>query len=1029
MSMPGFALRNRHTVYALSLGVLIFGTFAYFALPIQLFPETAPPLVNILTPYPGATAADVADLVSDPIETECASLAGVARVASTSQDGLSLVEVEFRYDVSVDLAAVDVQNALSRIRTALPANISEPQVLKFSTSDRPVLTLGAIGDDLVAVRRLANDVLAPELQRVQGVAMVDVFGGYRPEISVLVDRERLDAHGMAPSSVVAALLQHNVSLPAGQIRSTNGQYNFRVDGQISSAAGLADIPLPTRDGQRLLVGDVARIIGGSAENQSLFHVNGKPAIALQIFRQDDANTVDVVESARTRLASLAVAYPQVTFLEAEESASFTRQVVGNMLASVWQALLLAAIVIFLFLGSWRRGLVVAISMPMSFLLTFAVMLLLDIQLDLVTLTAIILAVGMVIDGSVVVLENITRRQREDSLSPLEAARVGAEEIQFAVIAGNATTLVVLIPLLFLYGFIGKTFGPLAATLIIAFVSSLVVALLLVPILTAMAGNSDVRSERIAARLADPWNTLMNYVRDRYVGLLRISLRHRTLVLLAALAIFAGGLVSLKMSGMELLPKMDSGATFITVETPSGSTLDETERVVRTVEEIVLAESDVILLSTQMGFEPGMHSFGGGGVQGPTQAFLSVTLTPRTERDDSIWDIQDRLRTKLGQVPGIRNLVIRESGNTAKATTPASIVVRLQGEDPLVLNALGDSLMALVRDVSGVVNPYRSWRRDQRNVVLTVNTERARELGLTPATTASAMAGALDGVTAGILREPMGLETPIRVRYEAGQRSDVGDAYDVNMVVGPEGSSARLGTVVSGSEQQFQGLVTRTDLLPTLEIRALHQGRPLNFITADIGLKLEQMKVPRGYSLTMAGEIADVAEARDELLKALAIAILAIYLVLLAQFRSFLHPMTVMAAIPLTLIGAAVGLRFGSMPVSMPVMIGLIMLVGIVVNNSIIIIDFVQQRRAAGQGRTDALLESIRTRFRPIMMTSLSTIVGMTPLALEWALGAERFSPLAVAVMGGMTMGTLLTMIVIPVLYDALDDLRERLTGA
>jgi hydrophobe/amphiphile efflux-1 (HAE1) family protein len=1023
MSMPGFALRNRHTIYALALGVVVFGTAAYLTLPIQLFPDTAPPLVNVLTAYPGATAADVSDLVSRPIETESAALEGVVRVASSSQDGLSLVEIEFRYGTSVDLAAVDVQNALARIRSSLPERIGEPQVLKFSTANRPVLTVGARGDDLVATRRLAEDVLAPALQRVPGVAMVDVFGGHEPEIAVRVDRDRLDAHRLTIGDVVRALREHNVSRPAGQIRGEGRQLSFRVDAQFDLPGQLGGIPLTTPGGQPVRIGDLATITMGGAEDLARFRVDGEPAIAMQIFKQDDANTVAVVAAARAQLAVLASRHPDVSFHEGEEDASFTKQVVSNMLGSVWQALLLAAFVIFLFLGSFRRGLVVAVSMPMAFLLTFAVMLLLGIQVDMVTLTAVILAVGMVVDSSVVVLENITRRQRADDLTPLEAARIGAQEIQFAVIAGSLTTLVVLVPLLFLYGFIGQTFGPLAATMIIAFLSALLMALLLVPILALHAGRGDDRLERLAKRLTGPWNRLMDRLRDAYLHLLELALRRRALVLSLALVLLGAGLVLLMSRGMELLPRMDGGATFITIETPSGSSLDETEQVVRAVEQVVLAEPELVRLSTQMGFEPGMRSFGGGGVQGPTQAFLSITWTPRTARRESVWDIQDRLRDQLGQVPGIRHLVVRESGSTAKATTPSSIVVRLQGEDPLILDALGDSLLAVVRDVPGVTNPYRSWRRDQRDVVLTVAAERARELGLTPAAVATEMAAALDGVPAGVLREPLGVTTPIRVRYDATQRVQPADALAVRTVTTVGGEPVPLGTVVTSREQIVQGLVTREDLLPTLEIRALHQDRPLNFVTADLRRVLASQSIPRGYEVILAGEDTDMAEARGELLGALAIAVVAVYLVLLAQFRSFLHPLTVMAAIPLTLIGAAAALLIAGKTVSMPVMVGQVLLVGIVVNNSIILIDVIRQRRAAGHDLHEALLDSVRTRFRPIMMTSLSTIVGMIPLAMEWALGAERFSPLAIAVMGGLTAGTLLTMIVIPVLYDSL----ERLT--
>ncbi len=1026
MTLPEFSLKNRYTIYALGIAALVFGILAYVSLPIQLFPDTAPPLVNILTPYPGAAAEDVADLVSDPIETEVASLEGVYKVTSTSQEGLSLVAVEFNYDISVDLAAVDVQNAISRIRGKLPREIGEPQVLKFSTSNRPVLTMGLRGDNLVEVRSLAEDVLAPEVQRIRGVALVDVFGGFQPEITIAIDRDRLEAHRLRLAAVAAAIRSHNVSLPAGQIRSAGRQYTFRIDEQSQSLQNIAQIPLSTPAGNRIRIGDIAKISDGSSEDFSRFRVNGQPAIAMQIFKQDDANTVEVVELAQEKFRELAARYPAVEMVEAEESASFTRQVVNNMLGSVWQALLMATVVIFLFLGSLRRGIVVAVSMPMSFLLTFAGMKLFNIEVNLVTLTAVILAVGMVVDGSVVVLENITRRYQQEKLSPMEAARVGANEIQFAVIAGNATTLVVLIPLLFLYGFIGKVFGPLSATLIIAFVSSLIVALSLVPILTALVTAGGGKMEVWAEEISRPWNRLMDFIRKGYVSVLKISLRKHWLVFGAATILFVLGLVMLRFQGMELLPKMDSGASFVTVETPSGASLDETENVIRQVEAVILEEPAVELLATQMGFEPGMHSFGGGGVQGPTQGYISITLSPRTERDETIWDIQDRLRKKLARIPNIQNFVVRESGSTARATTASSIVVSIRGEDPLVLNKLGDQVLNAIENVEGVVNPYRSWRLDQRNIAISIDEDRARELGITPAIAAQELSQALDGLNAGIFRGKFGDDTPIRVRYGKSFRKEQQDAFAVRTISAKDGKVVPVSAVATWREVFVQGLVARENLEPTLDILALHQGKPLNFVTASVEQAVSQITVPRGYAIYLSGENKDMTESRQELLGALAIALIAIYLLLVAQFRSFAHPITVLMSVPLSLIGVSIALWIAGKPVSMPVLVGLILLMGIVVNNSIILIDFIQQRRAAGAERREAIVESVATRFRPIMMTSLSTIVGMIPLAMEWALGAERFSPLAIAVIGGMTASTFLTMIVIPVLYDAFDEWGQKL---
>jgi len=1028
MTLSEFGLRNRYTVYALSIAAVFFGIVAYFSIPIQLFPETAPPLVNILTPFPGASAEDVADLVSDPVEDECAALEGVYRVSSSSQDGLSLVTVEFRYDIDVDMAALDAQNAISRIRGILPPRIQEPQVLKFSTSDRPVLTMGVIGEDLTDVRRLAEDVLAPELQRVEGVALIDVFGGHEPELSVLLDRPRLESYGIPVGSIIAAIRSYNVSTPAGKITSSENQYAFRIDEQLNTIQDFENIPIRLQDGNRLLLGDIAQIHYESAEDLSRYHVNGEPAIAVQVFKQDDANTVDVVLRAQEKIRELGSRYPKLRFVEAEESASFTQQVVENMFGSVAQALILASVIIFLFLGSLRRAIVVVISMPMSFLLTFAGMKLFSIQIDLVTLTAIILAVGMVVDASVVVLENIVRRHHVDKLTAEEAARVGASEIQFAIIAGNATTLIVLVPLLFLYGFVGKTFGPLAATLIIAFLSSLLVALIMVPILTTFTAGKSGRFEILAQKIAAPWNVLMKKTQEIYLFLLRYALRRRWIVFVSSVVLLIIGIVLLRIQGTELLPKMDSGTSFVTVETASGTSLDQTESIIKQVEDIILEEPEVLLLSTRMGFEPGMHSFGGGGVQGPTQGYISITLTPRTERSETIWEIQDRIRQRLFKVPGIENLVVRESGSTARSTTASSIVVSIRGDDPLVLDHLGDQVLHTVSNVPSVVNPYRSWRRDQRTISLNIQRERALEMAITPLSAARDLTESLDGVMAGTFEDYTGDQTPIRVRYNRQYRQGETDAYAVRAISAADGAVIPLGAITTGSDITVQGLVTRENLQPTLDILALHQGRPLNFVAAGVGEAIQGLTIPQGYTVELLGEDKDMAESRNELVFALVIGFVGVYLLLVAQFRSFLHPVTVLTSIPLSLIGVGIALWIAGKAVSMPVMVGLILLVGILVNNSIILIDVIRQRRLEGTTRRDAITASVETRFRPIMMTSLSTIVGMIPLAMEWALGAERFSPLAIAVIGGMTASTLLTMIVIPVLYDWLDDFRVKFSG-
>ncbi len=1025
MSLSRALMRNKHAVGALALAVAILGTYAYLKLPMQLFPDTSPPVVNVITAYPGAPADQVVVDLTRPLEEELASLEGIRHVKSTSQDNLSVITLEFQYSRTAELAAVDVQNAVARIRGRLPPKIREPQVLRFSTSDRPVLTIGVQGKDLVRTRRLLEDRIAPRIQRIPGVAAVDVFGGARAAVIVEVDRRKLEAYGVSMGRIGAVLRSENISAPAGQIRSNHSQLTFRVDERSADLEELRQIPVYLPDGTQLRLRDLARIRKASLDDDSRFGIGEHRSIAVQVFKADGANTVAVGERVRNLLETIRGEHPDLRFIEGEETATFTRTVVSNLLSNVWEALLLASVIIFLFLGRVFTSLITAISMPLSFGITFALMKVFNVELNMVTLSAVILAVGMVVDASVVVLENIVRHSDAPGTSMQEAAIAGTDEVRMPVLAGAATTVIVLVPLLFLGGFMGKTFGPLALTLLFAFLGSVLVALFMVPVLSLGARWWQVL-DRYARHISWPFRWALDRLLGGYLWMLGWVLRHR-LIALALVAVFLlAGVVGVRSAGMEVLPKMDGGSFFVSLETPSGSSLEETERAVQQVRSILAREPSVRLVQWQVGYEPGMRSLGSFGVQGPTQGYLTVTMTDRTARQESIWDVMGRVTRNIHRVPGIRSFTVRELGNTAKSTTLAPIVVRISGPDSKVLDDMGERVKKKLRSVRNVVSPIRHWRLDQKRIQVQVDSLRAGPLGITSADIARRLSEATDGIPAGEFHDRQGSPIPIRVRYDQPYRKDASDLLRLPLFVRGERTPVPLSQVASVKPVVGQGSISREKLISTLEISAFVHGRPLSFVIGDVERSLREVVVPRGYRIELTGEKDDMNEARAEIIGALAIALVAVYLLLVAQFRSFLHPVTVMMSIPLSLTGVAAALWIAHKPVSMPVLVGLILLVGIVVNNSIILIEFVRQRREAGADRRDALVDAVRLRFRPIMMTALSTIVGMVPLAGEWALGAERFSPLAIAVIGGLLASTLLTMVIIPMLYDLFDSAGERL---
>lgn len=1005
------------------VATVILGTVAYKQIPVRLFPDTAPPLVNVVTAWPGATATDVDRDLTDILATEFASIEGVIRISETSQDNLSRVQIEFSYGTDVRMGAVDIQNAISQIGEDLPEDAHQPRVMTFSSAARPVYTVGVVAEDLLAARRLAQDVVAPRLQAVGGVATVDVFGGQISTVLVDVDPRRAEAHRVSLAHVAGAISANNRSVPAGRLRSSTTETMLRVDQRAARVEQLEDLMFPLPDGGQLRVGNVAQVHRGSEKDDSWFSINGQRAIAVQVYRSDDANTVAVVAGVNKVVDALKADFPELTFVPGEESASFTEQSVSNLLGNVWQALLLASAILFLFLGRARAALITAFTMPLAFGLTFGVMWLMAMEFNMVTLSAVILAVGMVVDASVVVLENIVRL-RDQGKDPVEAAKEGTDEVLVPVFAGIATTLVVLVPLLSLPGFVGRVFGPLAITLLIAFSSSVLVALILVPILSLQMRDTGP-VERIAGKISYPFTVVMDGLRDGYLRLLDSGLRRRWLVLLVAALLFAVGVAGLRGAGMNLLPRMDGGTFTIALETPSGSALEKTTAVIGQVEKILAEQPEVRLVQSQAGFETGMQSAGGSGVMGATQGFLSVTLSARTERARTIWQIEQVVRNQIRRIPGVTSVVIKEVGNTAKPTTVAPIVARVSGPDPLVLDRLADDVVKSLSSVEALVEPTRSWRRDMRRQLVHVDPRKAASIGQTPLTIARFLTMGAEGIDAGDWTPELAAAEPIKVRYARTEAPSVQDTLSWPLFVPGTGEAVPVRAVAHAYSVVEQGLYTSEDLNPVLDILAQIDGRPLSFVVADAAEAIKSVVVPQGYSVSITGENKDMLEARKSILSALAVSILAVYLLLVAQFRSWLHPLTVMMAVPLSLSGVSAALTLVGKPVSMPVMVGLVLLVGTVVNNSILLVDLIRRRRDAGDDRRAAIRESVRARFRPIMMTSLSTVIGMLPLAMELALGAERFSPLATAVIGGLLASTLLTLIVIPVLYDVADSIGSR----
>jgi len=1020
-----FSVKNKYTIFALIIAIVMFGFFAKNTLKVQLMPDTSPPLINVMTNYPGASAQEVAENVSEVLEEEISLVSGVKNVKSISQNDLSIVKVEFYYGVNEDQAALDVENAVNRVNYKLPPQVRQPQVLKFNTSDKPILTIGLKSDEITLeeVRFLADNKLKAELQLLENVAAVDIFGGHKEQINIYLKNEAIEAYNITADNILNTLKLNNSSHSAGRLIDKEQEILLRIDEKFHNIEELKKQIVFSNNNETIYLKDIADIKKNAGEQRSLFRVGEEEAISLQIIKKNSANTVETVEEVMAKLAELQRKYDNLDFLIVSNDAIFTNQVVNNMTSSIMYAIILTALIILLFIVSLKEALIVALSMPLSFFSSLSLMKIFDLQLDLITLSALILSIGFVVDNSIVVVESIMRHYKKLEKNIQKAAIDGTKEIILAVLAGTGTTIIVLIPLLFLEGFIGKVFGPLAKTLIFTLTSSLFVSLTIIPLLVTLDFKLGILEnlERGLKKLIIPFNAMMDKVLDFYLNLLKKSLTWRKTVLMVSvlLLVFSGWV--LKNIGMEIFPKLDTGALTISLETEPGANINQTNKIVKDIEKILAKEKEVINYSTQIGYEQGGHFLGETGALGVNQAYFTIDVSSRKEREETIWQIQDRIRNSVNNIPGIKSLVVKEVGSTAVSTSTAPIDVRISGPNKEILNFLAEDFQQQIKNISGAVNVYKSWDLTTPELKLILDKERLAEIKLNSQMVINQIFSNMQGTKVGGLELGENIDDLIiNVRYAPEERDEIQDLLD-QVIVSPLGIKVPLSEIAEIKEEKSSNLVTRENLEYTIDIYGYTQNRAFSHVISDIGRLITNKQLPAGYSVAITGEQAELKTSLGDLSFSLGLAIFLVYLLLVVQFKSFIHPFTIMAAVPLVLIGVAVALLISKKFVSMPVLLGLILLAGTVVNNSILLVDYILNERDQGEYGQEGILNSVKIRFRPIMMTALSDIAGMLPLALELALGSERFSPLAIAVIGGILTATFLTLIVVPVLYSFIED--------
>ncbi|MGH7786737.1 MAG: efflux RND transporter permease subunit [Candidatus Binatia bacterium] len=1001
----------------LSLIIMLCGGIALLRLPNREFPDVDPPIVSVTTVLPGAAPEVIETSVTQPLEDQLIAIEGVRHITSLSREQVSQITVEFELDRNVDEAANDVRDRVARARNKLPGEVDEPIVAKRDADASPIMWLALFGDKYsqVEISTIAETQIQDRLSKLPGVSEVIIAGERRFSMRVWIDNSRLTAHNLTIADVAAALQRENVDIPSGRVESVDREFTVRTLGELKSAPDYGALIVTEVDGVPVRLRELAHVEVGAEDDRKLVRFNGRPAVGLGIVKQSKANTLDVARAVKAEAADLARTLPAGLQIDtAFDTSIFIERSLNDVTESIIVAIVLVVIVIFLFLRSLRATLVPAVAIPVSLIGTFGVLYFLDFSINTLTLMGLTLAIGLVVDDAIVVLENITRWV-EQGVAPREAARRGMDEISFAVVAATVSTVAVFLPLAFLSDKTGLLFREFGITVATAVAISGFVALTLSPMLCARILRRAGPEHGVKAVLARGVDALT----AGYARWLRPVLGHTGLAIgVGALWVLAGVFL-LRVIEREFIPTADRAGLRSFTRAPEGSTLEYTDRYQRAIEKTVLEYPEVAKAFSVVALgigTPGLVNEGA----------IFASLTPWEERSRTQMEIVDELRSRLSTLGGVTAFPANLPALSNDAgLAPVSLVV--QGPDVVQLAQYANEIVRRARAIPGLVNLQTDLLLNKPQIEVRIDRDRAGDLGVSVreiARTLQILFGGLDLTTF-----KLGGETyDVIAQLGRGERSNPRDLYGA-FVRSASGDLVPLASVVTVRETVAARGLPHFDRLRSATVSAyLAQGLPLGKALEQIRAIAEDvLPTGQGYRLTFAGESEDYFVSGNALAFAYVFAVVVIYLVLAAQFESFLHPLTILVAVALSFTGALLTLWLAGSTLNLFSEIGLVMLVGLVTKNSILIVEFANQLRERGMTLLEATFEASRTRFRPILMTALSTIVGIIPIALGAGAGGEARAPLGIAVAGGMFFSSLLTFFIVPATYVAMERLRDRLT--
>ena len=1041
MSLSRLSIRRPVAVAMLFIGIAFLGGISFSRLPIDLLPDVAYPRLVIYTSYPDVAPAEVERFVTEPIERVVARVAGVERVESTSREGVSLVTLRFAWGSDMDFAVLNVREQLDNIRDNLPELADRPVVLRTDPNSEPVMALSvAGGSDLAALKDLAESVFKRRLEQIDGVAEAALVGGLEREIHVEVAPRLLDTYGITIEEITQALEAANESAPGGTIMRGRYRYALRTLGEFQTVGQIAEVPLgrsvSDSAGENLIrLGDVARVEDGFRDRESIARYNGVESVGLLLFKESGSNTVRVAEQVNEVLGQLREEYPQIDVDVAMSQAGFITEAISNVVQALIIGGVLAFLVLFLFLRDARYPVAVALAIPISVVATFSLLDLAGVSLNIMSLGGLALGVGMLVDNSIVVLENVFRH-RELGADSLDAAARGADEVRGAITASTLTTISVFAPIIYVEGVAGELFGALSLAVAFALLASLLVALTLLPTMAARWGRVRPGKPPLIRRaVAAVWGPVSAFVAglsrplldwfdrrfarfaDWYHGVLGRALDRRGLVVGIAAIGLVGGVALGATLDRDVLPDVDQGAFRVHVTLPRGTPLEETADAAARLERTFLADRAVDAVLTRVGRQDAVA-----GVEDQESGLNTAVLEVRLKEHAHTAAALERTRPALATFPP--GVLAVESGSVTAlgrllGGAEADLAIRVRGEDLEATWQHAKAVEQRLQRVGELSNVRLATEEGQPEIRIEIDRERAAAFGIEPRVIAQTIERSMRGTVATEFLD-FDEKVPILVRLPKEERESIATLALLQV------NGVPLRELVRTEEQVGPAEIRRIEQSRAVTVYADVARGGLDGAIGAVRAALAGTPAPRGLRVEIGGANEERERSFRDLAFAFALALLLVYMILAAQFESFVHPFTILLSVPLATVGAAVALFVAGQGINTMSLIGLVILVGIVVNDAIVKVDFINQARKQGKELRAAILEAGRVRLRPIVMTTVTTVLGLTPMALGIGRGADLRAPLAIAVIGGLISATALTLVVVPVAYDLFEDLRGRL---